>query len=72
MDQFTKIIRFKAIVITALSKDIAKIYQDNIWKLHRVLWKVLSDRGPQFASRFIEDLIKTLETRRVLLTAYHP
>ena len=38
----------------------AKVYQDEIWKLHRISRKVLSDRGPQFVSKFIEDLIKVL------------
>jgi len=28
-----------------LSKEIVKIYQDKIWKLHEVLQKVLSNRG---------------------------
>jgi len=51
------------------SKEIAKIYQDEIWKLPRA---ILSDKGPQFASRFMEDLIKALETKRMLSTAYHP
>ena len=51
--------------------EIAKIYQDDIWKLHGVPRKVLSNRGPQFASRFIEELMKALETKKILLTAYH-
>ena len=46
VDQFTKMIRLKAITITVLFEDIAKIYQNNIWKLYRVSQKVLSDRGP--------------------------
>ena len=35
-------------------EEITKIYLDEIWKLHRVPWMVLSNREPQFASRFIE------------------
>jgi len=54
------------------SKEIVKIYWDEIWKLHGVPKAVLSDRGPQFASRFMEDLMKTLGTKRMLSTAYHP
>ena len=54
------------------SKRIAKIYQDNIWKLHGIPRKVLSDRRPQFASKFIEKLTKALGTKRQLSTAYHP
>ena len=53
-------------------EGIAKIYRDDIWKLHRVPRKILSDRGPQFASKFMEEFTKVLGTKRQLLTAYHP
>ena len=46
------------------AEDIAKIYRDEIWKLHRIPRKILSDRGPQFASRFIEQLTKALGITR--------
>ena len=58
-------------MITVPSKDIAKIYQDEIWKLHRVLQNVLSNREPQFAPKFIEDLTKLLGTKRILSMVYH-
>ena len=32
--------------INVLSEEIARIYQDKIWKIHGVPWKVLSNRGP--------------------------
>ena len=72
VDQFTNIIRLKAIITAALLRDIAKIYWDEICKLHGVPQKILSDRGPQFTSKFIEDLIKVLGTKRTLSMAYHP
>ena len=72
VDQFTKMIRLKATMIAISLEDIAKIYKDKIWKLHRVLQKVLSDREPQFTSKFIEDLTKVLETKQTLFMAYHP
>ena len=45
-------------------EGIAKIYRDNIWKLHRVPKKILSDRGPQFVSKFMEEFTKALGTMR--------
>jgi len=72
VDQFTKMIRLKATTTNVSSEEIAKIYQDEIWKLHGVPRAILSNRGPQFASRFMEDLMKALGTRRMLSTAYHP
>jgi len=55
-----------------LLEGIAKIFRDEIWKLHGISRKILSNRGPQFASKFIEEFIKALGTTRQLSTAYHP
>ena len=71
IDQFTKIIQLKATTTNISSEEIAKIYRDNIWKLHGIPRKVLSDREPQFASKFMKELIKALRTKRQLSIAYH-
>jgi len=55
-----------------LLEEIVKIYRDKIWKLHGVPRKICSNRGPQFASKFIEEFTKALGTKQQLLTAYHP
>ena len=68
VDRFMKMIRLKAITTNISSEGIAKIYRDNIWKLHKVSKKILSDRGPQFASKFIEEFTKALGTTRQLST----
>jgi len=54
-----------------LAEGIAKIYRDEIWKLHGVPRKILSDRGPQFTSRFMKQLTKILGTTKQLSTVYH-
>ena len=72
VDQFTKIVRLKATTMNVSLEGIAKIYRDDIWKLHGILRKILSDRGPQFASKFMEEFTKALGTKRQLSTAYHP
>jgi len=68
VDQFTKMIQLKTTTMKISAESIAKIYRDEIWKLHRVPRKILSDRGPQFASRFMEQLTKALGTMRQLST----
>ena len=65
-------IRLKATTTNVSSEEIAKIYRDDIWKLHGIPRKILSDRGPQFALKFMEEFTKALGTKRQLLTAYHP
>jgi len=72
VDQFTKMIRLKATTMNISSEGITKIYRDEIWKLHGISRKILSDRGPQFASKFMEELTKALGTKRQLSTAYYP
>jgi len=72
VNQFTKIIRLKATITNISSEGIAKIYKDDIWKLHGIPRKILSDRELQYALKFIEELTKALGTKRQLLTAYHP
>jgi len=71
VDQFTKMIQLKATIMNISSEGIVKIYRDNIWKLHGIPKKILSDREPQFALKFIEEFTKALGTKRQLLMAYH-
>jgi len=64
--------RLKAATATVSLEKIAKIYKNKIWKLYKVPQKVLSDKRPQFTSKFIVNLIKALETKRILSIAYYP
>ena len=64
VDQFTKMIRLRATITNISSEGIVKIYRNDIWKLYRVPRKILSDRGPQFTSKFMEEFTKALGTKR--------
>ena len=72
VDQFTKIIWLKATTMNISLEGIAKIYKDDIWKLHRVPRKILSNRRPQFILKFMEEFTKALGIKKQLLIAYHP
>jgi len=72
VDRFTKMIRLKATTMNISLEGIAKIYRDDIWKLHGIPKKILSNRGPQFASKFMEEFTKALGTKRQLSIVYHP
>ena len=65
-----KMIWLKVMTTNISLEEIAKIYGDEIWKLHRIPRKILSDRGPQFASKFMEEFTKALGTTRQLSMAY--
>ena len=72
VDRFTKIIQLKAMTTNISSERITKIYRNEVWKLYRILRKILSDRGSQFMSKFMEEFTKALGTTRQLSIAYYP
>ena len=43
-----------------------------MWSRHKIPRKVISDRGPQFATQFMKDLYRLVGTQGNLSTAYHP
>ena len=65
-------IRLKATTMAVSLEEITKIYWNEIWKLHGIPRRILSDRRPQFASKFMEDLTKALGTKKTLLIVYCP
>jgi len=72
INRFTKMICLKATMVNISLEGIVKIYRDDIWNLYGVPRKILSDRGPQFTLKFMEEFMKALGTKRQLSTAYHP
>lgn len=50
----------------------AKLYRDNIFKLHGIPRKFIHDRGPQFASKFMNEFYRLLGIEANASTAYHP
>jgi len=65
-------IRLMATMTSISSSEVARIYQDNIWKIHGIPKKIISDKGPQFASTFMRELCKALGIKRAMSTVYHP
>ena len=54
------------------SEGLYHLYLNHVWKLHGTSKKLITDRGPQFASRFAADTNKNLGIEMALSTAYHP
>jgi len=72
VDQFSKMLRLMATITSIFSSKVARIYRDNIWKIHGIPKKIISNRGSQFASTFMGELCKALEIKRAMSIAYHP
>jgi len=54
------------------AEGLAKLFRDNVWKLHRLLESIVLDRGMQFAAGIIKELNNLLGIQTKLSTAYHP
>ena len=57
---------------TLTSEDMAQLLLDNLYKRFRLPDKIISDQGPQFASKAFTELLKLLGIKSALSTAYHP
>ena len=57
---------------TLTSEDTARLLLDNLYKRFRLPDKIISDQGPQFASKAFTELLKLLGIKFALSTAYYP
>ena len=55
-----------------MAEGLARLFRDNVWKLHGLLESVVLDRGPQFAAELTKELNKILGIETRLSTAFHP
>ena len=72
VDRMTKSSRFLAVKTTYSTDDYTMFYLTEIVRLHGVPLSIISDRGPQFTSRFRKSFKKGLGTEVNLSTTFHP
>ena len=53
VDCLSKRAHFIATTSDITSLGVARLFRDSVWKLHGLPKEVLSDRGPQFVSKFM-------------------
>ena len=70
-DRLSKITHFAATTEGTLVEELARLFQNNIQKLHRLPESIVSDRGPQFAAEITKELNGILEIKTKLSTAFH-
>ena len=68
-DRLSKIAYFVATIEGMLVEGLARLFRDNIWKLHGLPESVVSDRGSQFAVELTKELNRMLgvQTRLSML-----
>jgi len=54
------------------AEGLARLFRDNVWRLHRLPESIISDRGPQFAAGLMRKLNEMLGIKTNLLMAFHP
>ena len=60
VDRLTKIVHFIPTTEKTSAEGLARLFRDNIWKLHRLLESIISDRGLQFAAGLMRELNEML------------
>ena len=72
IDSVGKQAHFDETLTTIMATGAANLYLRNVWKLHGLPRKVVSDRGPQFVAAFMKELHRLLGIESATSTAYHP
>jgi len=55
-----------------MTEGLARLFRDNVWKLHGLPESIISDRGPQFAAGIMRELNEILEIESKISTVFHP
>jgi transposase InsO family protein len=72
VDKFSRYAHFIPIVHPYTAASIARLYLDNIFKLHSMPLSIISDRDRIFTSAFWKELFRLAGTQLRLSSSYHP
>ena len=70
-DRLSKMTHFVAITERMLVEGLARLFRDNVWKLHRLSESVVLNKGPQFAAELMKELNRMLGIKTKLSIAFH-
>ena len=71
-NRLSKMMHFMATTEGMSAEGLARLFRDNVWKLHGLPESVVLNRGPQFAAELTKKLNKILEIETKLLIVFHP
>jgi len=72
VDRLTKMVHFILTTEKTSIEGLARLFRDNMWKLHGLLESIILDRGPQFAAGLMRELNRMLGIVSKLSMAFHP
>ena len=70
-DRLSKMTHFVATTEGTSAEGLARLFRDNVWKLHGLLKSIVLDREPQFMVELIKKLNRMLGIETRLSTAFH-
>ena len=71
-NRLSKMTHFVATTKGTSAEGLARLFRDNVWKLHGLPESMVSDRGPQFAAELTRELNRMLGIKTKLSTVFHP
>ena len=71
-DRLSKMTHFVATTEETIAEGLARLFRDNVWKLHRLPESIMLDRELQFAVEMTKKLNRMLGIKTKLSTSYHP
>ena len=71
-NRLSKITHFVATIEGTSAEGLVRLFRNNMWKLHRLLESVVSDRGPQSTAELTKELNIMLGIETKLSTLFHP
>ena len=72
VDHLTKMVHFIPTTERMSAEGLARLFKNNVWKLHGLSESIISDRGPQFVTGLIRELNRMLGIKSKISTAFHP
>jgi len=71
-DRLTKMAHFIPTTEKTSAAGLARLFRDNIWKLHGLPENIISDRGVQFVAEMMRELNERLGIKTKLSIVYYP
>ena len=70
-DRLSKMTYFVATIEGTLAKGLARLFRDNMWKLHGLSESIVLDRRPQFTTEMTKKLNSMLKIETKLSMSFH-
>ena len=72
VDMLTKVSHLIPVKVTYTASDIARIFVKEIFRIHGLPKRIVSDRDAKFTSKFWTSLFQAINTQLCFSSAYHP